>query len=152
MKEKVLYKTNYNWFDILVVSFFIGTPAFVFYDLSPVFSCVYLLLDLLLVVGIINKQFVFFNDRVEVVKMFLSKRRVCFYNDLQKVEYWNKGGRLPNYIIFHTKKKPKPKIYWQSITAPSMSQAKLILQVLHKAGVRVEFNCWEEEIADLKSW
>ena len=150
MKEEVLYKINLNWYVILGWSVIIGVPAYPLYDLSPVFSCVYLLLDLLLVVGIINKQFVFFNDRVEVVKMFLSKRRVCFYDDLQKVEYRNKGDRASPNIIFFTKKNPK--IFWQSIPAFPKSRAKLILQVLHKAGVRVEFNCWEEEIAVLKSW
>ena len=151
MKEEILYKTNYNWYVIFVCSLLIGFPAYPLYGLSPVFSCAYLLLDLLLVVGIISKQFVFFNDRVEVVRLFFTKRRVYFYADLQKVEYRNgKIARTPPHIIFITKKKQKN--FWQSITAPSKSQTKLILKILHNAGVRVEFNCWEEEIAVLKSW
>lgn len=154
MEDSVFFKTSYNWAYTIVIIIFIGSLYFIIHAINNLLGIAYIVTDFICVLAFFTKKFVFYENRIEIIKLNkLLKKRIILYKDVLKIEYMNGVvARTPPQIVIFASDESKPKPYINSFVAPSKKKTKILLKELFDRGVKIEFNCYEDEKDELKSW
>lgn len=140
MGEKIIYKTSFNWMPTIAIFILLGSMFFFIKKINYLLGFFYILVDVIVVLTFIAKKFIFYENRVEIVRFNgFSKKRIFRYNDLLKIVYLDRGlTKTPPEIAVITKENPKN--YMKSFMAPSSKKTKVLLKELHDLGVKIEIN------------
>jgi hypothetical protein len=151
MDERPFYKSSYNWYTAVVIFIISCALLNLLSVINDVLAIVSIVLDFILILVIFLKKFLFYDDRVEIVRLnkYLKKRKYK-YDDLLKVEYRDGVVRSPAVVILFTKDEPNS--VKKSFIVSSKKKTKELLKRLFDRGVKISFNCPEEDIPKLKSW
>lgn len=151
-EDKVLYKTSYNWTLTLLFSSFIGSFYFIVSVISELAGIIYIVCDVLLMLTFVSRKFVFYENRVEMVRLIkFFKNKTYKYQDIIKIEYKSGVPRVPPEIFIVTKV-DNSKEHKDAFLAPSVKKTKFLLKELHNRGINITFNCNESVRDAYKSW
>ncbi len=153
MKDGILYKTSYNWVTSLLFWGCIACFYFIISVISELAGILFILSDTLLVLVFITRKFVFYEDRVEIVRLIkFSKNKVFKFTDIIKIEYRSGlASKVPPEIILITRN-DKWKKCKNSFVAADGNETKFLLKELHDRGINITFNCSETVMNFYKSW